>query len=65
MATDMTGREVKVGDRIRMQGVPAQFDVVVKALVACEEGCAHGAAAIADPVTGELDEVCLKDFAVV
>ena len=65
MATDMNGREVKVGDRIRMRGVPAQFDVTVKALVACEEGCTHGAAAIADPVSGESDEVCLSDFAVV
>lgn len=61
----MNGREVKIGDRIRMRGVPAAFDVTVKALVACEEGCTHGATAVDDPETGTPDEVCLSDFAVV
>lgn len=57
---DTAGATVKVGDTIRMMGVP--FAVKVLALVECEEGCTHGAAAVKDPVTGLDDEVCLAQF---
>lgn len=57
---DRAGTPVKVGDTIHMAGVP--FDVIVLELVACDEGCTHGAARIKDPVSGDPDEVCLSEF---
>lgn len=59
MHIDRHGPPVKVGDRIQPPGCPI-FAVTVNALVDCMPDCANGAAVIADPETGEPDEVCLS-----